>query len=49
MTIDEDIKKLKSGFNYPKNHDSHVFAYWKKYYPYIPPAYKKYVEEKQAS
>ena len=49
MTIDEDIKKMKSGINYPNNHDSHIFAYWKKYYPYVPPAYRKYVGEKQSS
>ena len=49
MTIDEDIKKLKSGINYPNKHDAHIFAYWRKYYPDVPPAYEKYVGEKQAS
>ena len=49
MTYTEDEKKLKSGFNIPEDYDSHVWAYWLSYYPFVPPAYKKYKGQKQAS
>jgi len=45
--VKEDEEKLRCKI-IPVYFDSHVFAYWRHYYPFVPPAYKKYDGHKQA-
>ena len=47
--IKEDEIKIKSGFNIPSDFDSHVFAYWRSYFPFVPTSHRAYVGQKQAS
>ena len=44
----EDEIKIKSGFNIPSDFDSHVFAYWRSYFPFVPTSHRAYVGHKQA-
>ena len=43
----EDEKKLMSKL-VPNEYDSHVFAYWKNYFPFVPTSHRAYVGQKQA-
>ena len=48
---DDFEEKMKEGFpegTFADKYDRHVFAYWRKYFPFVPPAYKKYEGQKQA-